>query len=110
MGHACASGASAVVMSVLFPDGAQLSATTANAAGTPTFDAGIHTQYDVSQGLTLGGQVGQEVAARASKDGANDEAVDFVKGPPEGRGADDRFLSCRPAKTQATKNDGLRHG
>jgi hypothetical protein len=56
-------------MSVLFPDDAQLFATTANAAGTSTFDAEIHTQYDVSQGLTLGGQVGQEVAARASNDG-----------------------------------------
>jgi membrane-associated phospholipid phosphatase len=68
-GHACASGASAAVMSVLFADDAQLFATTANAAGTSTFDAEIHTQYDVSQGLTLGGQVGQEVAARASNDG-----------------------------------------
>jgi membrane-associated phospholipid phosphatase len=69
-GHACASGALAAVMSVLFPDDAQFFATTANAAGTSTFDAGIHTQYDVSQGLTLGGQVGQAVAARASNDGA----------------------------------------
>ena len=70
-GHACASGASAAVMSVLFPDDAQLFATTEKAAGTSTFDAEIHTQYDVNQGLTLGGQVGQEVAARASNDGAN---------------------------------------
>jgi hypothetical protein len=58
-------------MSALFPDDAQLFATTAHAAGTSTFDAEIHTQYDVNQGLTLGGQVGQEVAARASNDGAN---------------------------------------
>jgi membrane-associated phospholipid phosphatase len=70
-GHACASGASATVMSALFPDDAQLFAATATAAGTSTFDAEIHTQYDVGQGLTLGGQVGQAVAARASNDGAN---------------------------------------
>jgi membrane-associated phospholipid phosphatase len=70
-GHACASGASAAVMSFLFPDNAQFFATTANAAGTSTFDAAIHTQLDVSQGLMLGGQVGQKIAARASTDGAN---------------------------------------
>src|SRR5258708_6871071 len=70
-GHACASGASAAIMSALFPDDAQFFATTANAAGTSTFDAGIHTQLDVSQGLMLGGQVGQAIAARASADGAN---------------------------------------
>jgi membrane-associated phospholipid phosphatase len=70
-GHACASGASAAVMSFLFPDDAQNFATTANAAGTSTLDAEIHTQYDVSQGLTLGGQVGQAVGSRASNDGAN---------------------------------------
>jgi membrane-associated phospholipid phosphatase len=70
-GHACASGASATILSLIFPDDAQLFATTASAAGTSTFDAGIHTQYDVSQGLALGQQVGQAVAARASKDGAN---------------------------------------
>ena len=70
-GHACASGASAAVMSALFPDDAHSFATTANAAGTSTFDAGIHTQLDVSRGLALGAQVGQAVAARASADGAN---------------------------------------
>jgi membrane-associated phospholipid phosphatase len=70
-GHACASGASAAVMSILFPDDAQSFATTASAAGTSTFDAEIHTQYDVNQGLALGGQVGQAAAARASNDGAN---------------------------------------
>jgi membrane-associated phospholipid phosphatase len=70
-GHACASGASAVVMSALFPDDAHSFATTANAAGTSTFDAGIHTQLDVSQGLLLGAQVGQAIVARASADGAN---------------------------------------
>jgi membrane-associated phospholipid phosphatase len=70
-GHACASGASAAIMSQLFPDDMNLFATTANAAGTSTFDAEIHTQLDVIQGLMLGGQVGQKVAARASADGAN---------------------------------------
>jgi len=70
-GHACASGASAAIMSVLFPDDAQLFAGSANDAGTSTFDAGIHTIYDVSLGLTLGQQVGQAVAARAAMDGAN---------------------------------------
>jgi hypothetical protein len=39
-------------------------------AGTSTFDAGIHTQLDVSQGLTLGNSVGQKAAARAQADGA----------------------------------------
>jgi membrane-associated phospholipid phosphatase len=70
-GHACASGASAAVMSQLFPDDAQFFATTANAAGNSTLDAEIHTPYDVSQGLLLGTQVGQRIAARASADGAN---------------------------------------
>ena len=70
-GHACASGASAAIMSVLFPNDAQLFSSMASDAGTSTFDALIHTQLDVSQGLILGGQVGQKVVARASADGAN---------------------------------------
>jgi membrane-associated phospholipid phosphatase len=70
-GHACASGASAAIMSTLFPNDAQLFTSMANDAGTSTFDAGIHTQFDVSGGLTLGTQVGQKVAARALTDGAN---------------------------------------
>ena len=70
-GHACASGASAAIMSVLFPNDAALFTSMANDAGTSTFDALIHTQLDVSQGLALGTQVGQKVAARASADGAN---------------------------------------
>jgi membrane-associated phospholipid phosphatase len=70
-GHACASGASAAVMSTLFPDDAQLFTAMASDAGTSTFDAGIHTQLDVSEGLKLGTQVGQRVAARALADGAN---------------------------------------
>jgi len=70
-GHACASGASAAIMSVLFPDDAQLFISMANDGGISTFDAGIHTQLDVSDGLKLGMQVGQKVAARALADGAN---------------------------------------
>ena len=70
-GHACASDASAAIMSILFPNDAQLFTSMANDAGTSTFDALIHTQFDVSQGLALGTQVGQKIAARASSDGAN---------------------------------------
>jgi membrane-associated phospholipid phosphatase len=70
-GHACASGASAAVLSYLFPaDAAALNAM-ATDAGTSTFDARIHTQLDVSTGLSLGGQVGQAVVSRAQQDGAN---------------------------------------
>jgi membrane-associated phospholipid phosphatase len=70
-GHACASGASAAVMSALFPNDAPLFTSMANDAGTSTFDAGIHTPLDVSDGLKLGTQVGQKIADRASADGAN---------------------------------------
>jgi membrane-associated phospholipid phosphatase len=70
-GHACASGASAAVLSFLFPSDQQAFAAMANDAGTSTFDALIHTQLDVSQGLMLGGQVAQQVVARAQADGAN---------------------------------------
>jgi membrane-associated phospholipid phosphatase len=70
-GHACASGASAAVMSVLFPNDATLFTSMANDAGNSTFDALIHTQFDVSQGLMLGTQVGQKLATRASADGTN---------------------------------------
>jgi membrane-associated phospholipid phosphatase len=70
-GHACASGASAAVMSYLFPADAQTFAAMSTDAGTSTFDAGIHTQLDVTTGSTLGVQVGQAVVARAQADGAN---------------------------------------
>ncbi len=70
-GHACASGASAAVMSYLFPSDQQAFAALANAAGTSTFDALIHTEYDVSQGLMLGAEVGQRAVARGQLDGAN---------------------------------------
>ena len=70
-GHACASGASGAVLAYLFPDDAAALKTMASDAGTSTFDALIHTQLDVSTGLTLGGQVGQQVVSRAQSDGAN---------------------------------------
>jgi membrane-associated phospholipid phosphatase len=70
-GHACASGASAAIMSALFPDDTRLFTSMASDAGNSTFDAGIHTQLDVRDGLKLGTQVGQKIAARALADGAN---------------------------------------
>jgi len=70
-GHACASGASAAVMSYLFPDDAAAFQGMAMDAGTSTFDALIHTQLDVSTGLTLGSQVGRQLITRAQNDGAN---------------------------------------
>ena len=70
-GHACASGASAAVMSYLFPADATALTGMATDAGNSTFDALIHTQLDVSTGATLGGQVGQQVVAHAQTDGAN---------------------------------------
>jgi len=70
-GHACASGAVAAVMGYLFPADGGVFQPMASDAGTSTFDALIHTQLDVSTGLALGGQVGQQVIARAQNDGAN---------------------------------------
>jgi hypothetical protein len=35
-----------------------------------TFDAAIHTMFDVNQGLMLGNSVGQQVVNRAKTDGA----------------------------------------
>jgi hypothetical protein len=65
------SGVSAAVMSYLFPTDATALNGMATDAGLSTFDAPIHTQVDVNIGLTLGGQVGQQVVARAQADGAN---------------------------------------
>jgi membrane-associated phospholipid phosphatase len=70
-GHACASGASATILSAIFPADAAAFTAMANDAGNSTFDALIHTQLDVSQGLALGNGVGQKVVARAKTDGAN---------------------------------------
>src|SRR6202042_604158 len=63
-GHACASGASAAVMSYLYPPDATALGGMASDAGNSTFDALIHTQLDVSTGAALGAQVGQQVVAR----------------------------------------------
>jgi membrane-associated phospholipid phosphatase len=70
-GHACASAASAAVLSYLFPADSTALGAMSNDAGTSTFDALIHTQLDVSTGFSLGGQVGQQVVARGRADGAN---------------------------------------
>jgi membrane-associated phospholipid phosphatase len=70
-GHACASGAAAAILSALFPADTTLFTAMANDAGTSTFDAGIHTPLDVSEGLKLGSAVGRFIAGRASTDGAN---------------------------------------
>jgi hypothetical protein len=58
-------------MAYLYPVDALTLQTLAADAGNSTFDALIHTQLDVNVGLTLGGQVGQQVVARAQSDGAN---------------------------------------
>ena len=70
-GHACASAASAAVLSYLFPADATALGAMSNDAGTSTFDALIHTQLDVSTGFNLGSQVGQQVVAHGQADGAN---------------------------------------
>jgi membrane-associated phospholipid phosphatase len=70
-GHACASGASAAVLSYIFPADAAALGSMSNDAGNSTFDALIHTQLDVSTGFTLGGQVGQLVVAHGQADGSN---------------------------------------
>jgi len=54
-------------MSVLFPADSHPFSQIANDEGTSTLDAGIHAQFDVTQGLTLGTSVGQKVAARANR-------------------------------------------
>ena len=58
-------------MSYLFPADASALMSMAMDAGNSTFDALIHTQLDIRVGLTLGGQIGQQVVARAQTDGAN---------------------------------------
>jgi hypothetical protein len=58
-------------MSFLFPADSETFSQMAVEAGASTFDAGIHTEFDVSQGLLLGDSVGKKVVARARADGAN---------------------------------------
>jgi membrane-associated phospholipid phosphatase len=69
-GHACASAATAAVMSYLFPADAASFSAMSNDAGNSTFYALIHSTFDVSQGFVLGQQVGQQVVSRAKTDGA----------------------------------------
>ncbi len=69
-GHACASGAASAVLGALFPNDASSFAAMAQDAGNSTFYAAIHTMFDVTQGLALGGKTGQEVVHRAETDGA----------------------------------------
>jgi hypothetical protein len=69
-GHACASGASSAVLGYLFPNDAQNFSSQALDAGMSTFDAAIHTMFDVNQGLALGNTVGQQVVNHAKTDGA----------------------------------------
>jgi hypothetical protein len=69
-GHACASAASAAVLGYLFPADAQADNDQATDAGMSTFDAGIHTMFDVQQGLQLGNSVGRAVVGHARQDGA----------------------------------------
>ena len=69
-GHACASGASSSVLSYLFPNDAPIFGSKALDGGMSTFDAAIHTMFDVNQGLMLGNSVGQQVVNHANADGA----------------------------------------
>jgi membrane-associated phospholipid phosphatase len=69
-GHACASGSSAAVLAYLFPADSRLLMQMATDAGMSTFDAGVHTQMDVNDGLSLGQTVGQRAVVRAQGDGA----------------------------------------
>jgi membrane-associated phospholipid phosphatase len=69
-GHACASGASASVLGYLFGAEAQALNDQATDAGMSTFYAGIHTPFDVQQGLLLGTAVGKKVVAHAQGDGS----------------------------------------
>jgi hypothetical protein len=78
-GHACASSASATVLGFLFPADAQTDTAQATDAGTSTFYAGIHTMFDVQQGLQLGNAVGKAVISRASQDGSQQPTTNPVE-------------------------------
>ena len=54
----------------LFPADAGALSDQAADAGLSTFDAGIHTMFDVTQGLKLGQAVAAKVIERARKDGS----------------------------------------
>jgi hypothetical protein len=69
-GHACASGGPAAVLDYLFPADAGALDAQAIDAGMSTFYAGIHTMFDVQQGLSLGRSVGAKVVDKARQDGS----------------------------------------
>jgi len=69
-GHACASGASGAILGYLFPADAGALTDQATDAGLSTFYAGIHTMFDVGQGLKLGQSVAAKLIERASEDGS----------------------------------------
>lgn len=69
-GHACASGGPAAVLDYLFPNDADALDAQAIDAGMSTFYAGIHTMFDVQQGLILGRAVGAKVVDKARQDGS----------------------------------------
>lgn len=71
-GHACASAASAGVLSYLFPSDSVGLADQAIDAGMSTFYAGIHTMFDVQQGFALGGEVANLIVDHARKDGSQE--------------------------------------
>ncbi len=70
-GHACAGGALGTAVSYLFPAHPQDFTAMGTNAGMSTFFAEIHTQFDVTTGLDLGGAAAQQVVARAQQDGAD---------------------------------------
>jgi hypothetical protein len=78
-GHACASAASAAVLGYLFPADAQADSDQATDAGMSTFYAGIHTTFDVQQGLQLGLAVAKLVINRATQDGSPQAAIDVTQ-------------------------------
>jgi membrane-associated phospholipid phosphatase len=66
-GHACASGAVAQVLDIVFPDESAAFDAQASAAGLSTFYAGIHFPNDVDAGLKLGRAAAQVVLAAQTR-------------------------------------------
>ena len=62
--------ASSAVLGHLFPADATALGTLAADGGNSKFYAGIHTMWDVQQGLTLGDKVGRAVVSWAKNDGS----------------------------------------
>ena len=68
--HACVSGATADVMSYLFPDASEAFQAVAHDAGESRIWAGIHFRSDVEAGNTLAHDVAQKVIEHAQNDGS----------------------------------------